>query len=327
MKTRLHKFIWDNKEVKGNYTRSDVQKNIGEFGVWIDDLLTYNRLEWVVPSQQIVLNNWPQRELGDISQIKVLVEDPHYLLLFKPFGLPVQSGAGHLEDNLVSWLVNNYPEQKRMMDSAQENENTKYSAGLVHRLDKDTQGLLLVARSMLWHKALQNEFRSRRVVKKYLAIVDGLVEDKIQVIGWQFRDKRNPRLQKLFVNVVEAKNYDINSRNVETYFTPIFYCSETKQTLVQVEIKTGRMHQIRVAAKFIGHPLSKDPIYNRSNQNNLGRVCGTSGITNISVPQLKQIKKEVFASRDFCLLSNYLKIKLPNGQVLERELFDSNQLI
>ncbi len=343
---RLHKFLidWLAQNDRSNYTVPEIKRNIVEYGVFVSGVLTRSQLEWVYPSQTIALNNWPSRELGDMSKIKVLYEDEDCLVLNKPVGLVVEPGAGHPDDNIVSWLLANYPEQDfrkiygdneepedmgdKYYDESDEESRFNQRAwakmtgqrpkkdasnahlvvgkmkrehqyniylrqekiqsrpytfgalvgaeittdkdykklipvsGLVHRLDKDTQGLLLVAKNLESFHCLQDQFRSRNVVKKYLAVVDGIVDQKIHLENWQARSLSNPIEQKFFWTETEAFGYSKEARHAESIIEPLYICKETNQTIIQIQIKTGRMHQIRIQCLALGFPLSNDKAYN-----------------------------------------------------------------
>ena len=158
--------------------------------------------------------------------------------------------------------------QKNLQDFADSSKNwTKNSETdsqrffAAHRLDKDTQGLILFAKGTDNLGILQSEFRKRLVVKKYLAIVDGIVEQNFHVNNWQIRDSRNPVCQKFFWKEKEAREYDPMVKNAQSIIIPQAICFETGQTLIQVQILTGRMHQIRLQCQNLGFPLSSDPIY------------------------------------------------------------------
>jgi hypothetical protein len=148
-----------------------------------------------------------------------------------------------------------------------EMENKDYKklipvSGLVHRLDKDTQGLLLVAKNLESFHQLQDQFRSRNVVKKYLAVVDGIVDQKIHLENWQARSLSNPIEQKFFWSETDAFGYSKDARHAESIIEPLFVCKEYNQSIIQVQIKTGRMHQIRIQCLALGFPLSNDKAYN-----------------------------------------------------------------
>jgi 23S rRNA-/tRNA-specific pseudouridylate synthase len=349
---RLHKFLidWLKANSLAAYTIPEIKRNIISHGVYVSGVLTHSQLEWVYPSQTIELNNWPSREPGDLTKIKVVYEDNDCMVLNKPMGLVVEPGAGHPHDNVVSWLLDNYPEQdfKRLygddyIDEVDESEKyyddkdeisifnirswaamthqkpkkpasnahivvgkmnrehqynmylrqekiqsrpytfgalaggkvndplqeTNYKklipvSGLVHRLDKDTQGLLLVAKNLDAFHYLQDQFRSRNVVKKYLAVVDGIVEQKIHLENWQARSLSNPIEQKFFWLESDAFGYSKDSRHAESIIEPLFICKTTNQSIIQIQIKTGRMHQIRIQCLALGFPLTNDKAYNLS---------------------------------------------------------------
>lgn len=261
LKTRLHKFISEDPTLREEYTLGDIQNNIARYGVNIDGKAVYNRLQWVLPGQQIRLLDWPKRAKGDLTQIKIVDEQEGFIVLFKPAGVVVHPGAGHTQETLLDWLLRTIPGQRELMHNAAEIDNARISAGLVHRLDKDTAGLLLVAKSLDWHKQLQDLFRNRVVKKHYLAILQGQLNEAVEIKGWQCRDKRNPRYQKFFTNEKEAQWYDPQTRFSHSLFTPVRYDAVANQTLVDIEIFTGRMHQIRVQAKAVNMPILNDSIY------------------------------------------------------------------
>jgi 23S rRNA-/tRNA-specific pseudouridylate synthase len=348
---RLHKFLinWLKENSKASYTIPEIKRNITSHGVFVSGILTHSQLEWVYPNQEIKLNDWPTREPGDLSKIKVIFEDEDCLVINKPMGVVVEPGAGHPLDNIVQWLVDTYPEQDfkklyehetesfeeltqkyyddsdeesrfnkrawakmtgyrpdkkasnehlvmgKMLKSHQYNiamrqekiqsrkivfgggsginlaedqafRNVIPRSGLVHRLDKDTQGLLLVGKNLESFNFLQDQFRSRSVVKKYLAVVDGIVDQEIRIENWQARSLSNPIEQKFFWIESDAFGYSKEARHAESVITPLFTSPETNQTIIQIQIKTGRMHQIRIQCLALGFPLSNDKAYNNLNK-------------------------------------------------------------
>jgi 23S rRNA pseudouridine1911/1915/1917 synthase len=327
---RLHKFLVKNLKslTDQDYTNPEIQNNIEEYGVIIDGILTQKRLEWVEPFQKVELNNWPERVKGDFSKIKTLKETDDYLIIFKPKNLVVQKGSGHTEDNLVNWLGQNFEEQKELLQKTDGNASS--TAGLVHRIDKDTSGVLLVARSEGNLKFFQDQFRERKVQKKYLAVVKNLFSEKVEIENWQSRSKRNPIKQKFFWSEVEAKNYDENSRYAKSIITPIKVCKELNLSLIEVEIKTGRMHQIRLQCEALGYPLLNDKIYNgfkteRPNTINLKTTesCNLEELS-LSKNDFQEMCKKIYDEKiivnedsGFYLLSNYLKFKDKNMKDIE----------
>lgn len=329
LKTRLHKFIWQNTHLKQNYTRPEIMRNIENFGVFIDNEVCKNRLQWVWEGQKIDLNHWPKREIAPLEKIEILEENENFLIILKPFGVPVQPGNGHENDNLFSWLLNKFEEQKEILKNAPPDSNASKVAGIVHRLDKKTQGLMLIAKNLKWHEKLQNEFRERKVGKKYLTKIEGKMEENMEITGFQARNFREPLKQKFFLNEIEAKKYDEKARNSHTIFKPIFYCEEKNQSLVEVKIKTGRMHQIRVTAEFLGFPLVQDHLYNqkyRTFSNNLTHENiqkNEGAVKTINLKDWEKLEEKIFKNHEFGLLANELEIK---HYKIQKKIIDINKL-
>jgi len=161
----------------------------------------------------------------------------------------------------------------------------------VHRLDKDTSGILLIAKNDKVLDFLQKEFQERRVEKKYIALVVGVLKnDKGEIktlLGRSQQDRRKQKVYFLHEPNVENKREAITKYKVLQKFE--------NYTLIEVNIKTGRKHQIRAHFSYLHHPIVGDKLYGFKNQ-----LC----------------PKEL--TRQF-LHANYLKIKLPNNQIKEFE--------
>ncbi len=297
---RLHKFLTDHiRQNNIEFTSPEIQRNIEKLGVLINDKMIFNRQEWLFGEPEISIDHWPKRTKGNFEKVKILLETPKLCLVFKPVGTVCQHGNGHLLDNLETFLNQNssqsYP--THFLENRENSENPQNTSFFqssnrqlpstkipeisqnqvenlapdltqntqtlraVHRLDKDTQGLILFARGDSNLEILQNEFRQRKVVKKYLAVVDGLVDKVIHINNWQARDARSSISQKFFWSENEAKSYDPNAKNAQSIIIPKAFCKELGQTIIQVQILTGRMHQIRLQCQNLGFPLTGDPLY------------------------------------------------------------------
>jgi 23S rRNA pseudouridine1911/1915/1917 synthase len=309
-KTRLYKAVIDyiKDKPEQDYTNPEVQRNIENFGVLVDGQIIKNRLEWFFPGQTISIPDWTKRDHGNFDEVQILEDTNDYILLFKPMGVVVQPGAGHQSQNLQKWLEEKYDQE----------------LFLVHRLDKDTQGLLLVAKSQYSLDFFQNQFRNRSTTKKYLAIVEKAVDNLWIIENWQSRDKSNPTKQKLFWTEKEAMDYDPSYRYASSVIKPLCYSQHLDQTLVEVEIRTGRMHQIRLQCEALGFPLVSEKVYNAhrkapANVDTLISQPSETPILQLSVDAFRELKTRVFGNSDYCLLSNYLKLQKPNGEWLEVE--------
>jgi 23S rRNA pseudouridine1911/1915/1917 synthase len=267
---RLHKLI---STLGTSYNNPQIQKNINTLGVYVNGKLETNRLLWVyaktlgddLSGSDINIDHWPTKTMVPYSLIEKCFENQDYYIFYKPFGLPVQSGTGHLEHNFVNYLSENFEEQKAMTDEKKgdESSNISITAGLAHRLDKDTEGLILVAKSVNSHLEAQNCFRDREVKKEYLTVLMGKLESEYDVKGFQVRDPANPVRQKFFLTNLDKEDSELRFSN--SIFTPLLYCPEKNLTFTKVEIKTGRMHQIRLHAQTLGYPLFQDTVYNNLN--------------------------------------------------------------
>jgi len=213
----------------------------------------------------------------------------------------------------------NFAEQKELLTSQVENiedpkwtQNPVGTAGLVHRLDRDAQGILLVARNQHKLKFFQDQFRNRKVTKKYLALLDGNLQKNTLVGGWQIRSKTNPISQEFYLRSPSRQ-----ARYRKSFFRPLKIFSSLDQTftLAEVRIFTGRMHQIRLHSRFLKTPIVNDYLY--------GRVLPAKNIQ--AFEQVKSQTKDIFRGANFCLLSNYLTFYPNLSSSFTIEIQDSNQ--
>jgi 23S rRNA pseudouridine1911/1915/1917 synthase len=174
----------------------------------------------------------------------ILFEDDHLLVLDKPAGLVVHPGAGNREGTLANGLLHHC--------AGIEIVGGTERPGIVHRLDKETSGCLVVAKTEAAHRQLADQFASRGVEKTYLALVDGTPRMPHGTI--EAAIGRHP-IHRQKMAVVER------GRDALTRYR-VLEARESK-ALVQCEPKTGRTHQIRVHLKHLGHPVSGDPVYGR----------------------------------------------------------------
>ncbi len=175
--------------------------------------------------------------------LDIIYEDKDLLVVNKAAGMVVHPAPGHVDDTLVNALIALYPDIQR--------ENSEQRPGIIHRLDKDTSGLIIVARNAATHSALADQMKRHAIVKRYLALVEGVValdQGSIDApIG------RNPRhRQQMAITTVRSRAARTHFRVQERF---------ERHTLLLLELETGRTHQIRVHLKAIGHPIVGDPVY------------------------------------------------------------------
>ncbi|MCF6246726.1 MAG: RluA family pseudouridine synthase [Desulfobacula sp.] len=176
--------------------------------------------------------------------VDIVFEDEHIIVLNKQSGMVVHPASGNLSGTLVNALLHHCPAIGNVGDD-------KFRAGIVHRLDKDTSGLMVVAKTCHALTFLQKEFKQRRVEKKYLALIEGNIKGDSGEIDLPIG--RHP---------VKRKQMSVNHKAGK----PAISCWTVKKrfisaTLVEVLLKTGRTHQIRVHLYAIDHPLIGDPVY------------------------------------------------------------------
>jgi len=202
-----------------------------------------------------------------LMNIKILHADDNLIVLDKPAGILVHPTMANEKNTLVDWLTEKYPEIKKL------DWPDKTRVGVVHRLDKNTSGLVVMAKTPEVLAKLQEQFQKRGVRKTYLALVLGKVEKKGKIEADITRGDAG--LQKVIEN-----NYSFSPKThpAVTGYQPIkHYCYKNNDlTLLEVAPKTGRMHQIRVHLKYIGFPIVGDPLYNIKSSRNLSKELGVN---------------------------------------------------
>ena len=184
--------------------------------------------------------------------LDIVFEDEHLAVINKPAGMVIHPGAGVNSGTLANAVAFHF--QIHDPQSAIRNR-----LGIVHRLDKDTSGLIVVAKSEEIHEALSEQFRKRSVEKSYVALVHGVTRENSGKIDRPIaRDKRN----RLKMTVSQTGRSALTLWRVKQRFE--------KFTLLDVEIKTGRTHQIRVHLASINHPVVGDATYGEGRDNTVG---------------------------------------------------------
>jgi 23S rRNA pseudouridine1911/1915/1917 synthase len=179
--------------------------------------------------------------------LDIVYEDTDLLIINKAPGMVVHPAPGHSEDTLVNALLAYYPQLQTA--------GTDQRPGIVHRLDRDTSGLLIVAKHTRAQAALFGQMQRHEIVKRYLALVEGNVSLEQGSIDAPIG--RDPRHRQQMAIVARG------SREARTHFRVLERFA--RHTLLLVQLETGRTHQIRVHLKAIGHPVVGDPIYGSGN--------------------------------------------------------------
>jgi 23S rRNA pseudouridine1911/1915/1917 synthase len=185
----------------------------------------------------------PLKAAPEDAPVEILYEDAAVIAVNKPAGLVVHAGAGNLSGTLVNRLVHHFG---TLSQAGGEDR-----PGIVHRIDRDTSGVLLVARTDAAHQSLARQFASRTVEKVYLAVVHGSVKrDSGRITAPIARDpvRRTRMTARIAAGRAALTDYEVIGRY-------------DKFTYLRVRIGTGRTHQIRVHLASIGHPVAGDPLY------------------------------------------------------------------
>jgi len=229
-------------------TRSQIHRLIEDGQVAINGL-------HAKPSQKvrsgdiIVLTILPPKPLALVPQdipVPLIYQDDHLIVLDKPSGLSVHPGPGHPDGTLVNALLAHCPDIKGV--------GGVIRPGIVHRLDKDTSGLMVVAKTDTAHLSLSKQLKNREVVKGYLAVSKGSINPVEGLIDLPIG--RDPKNRKKMA-VIEG------GRDSKTRYRVVEHLNGYE--ILQVYLETGRTHQIRVHLAYMGHALLGDQVYGKGN--------------------------------------------------------------
>ena len=194
-------------------------------------------------------------EAEDIP-LDVIYEDESILVIDKKAGMVVHPGAGNWSGTLVNALIHRYGQDfSTSQEEDDEDETSALRPGIVHRLDKDTSGVMIVAKTAQAHSSLVSQFQSHSNEKVYIAVVKR-----------PFIKKRGTVDANIVRDAQDRKKFTVTSdprkgKSAVTHYTVLRQNAE--YAFIRVRIETGRTHQIRVHMKSIGHPVLGDPIYSR----------------------------------------------------------------
>ena len=229
-----------------NESRNFISKNIKNGNITVND--------------NIVKSGYSLREndivkIGDLTvdtdikpekiDIEILYEDDDIIVVNKRSGMVVHPGNGNTEHTLVNALMGHTD------DLSEESGDER--RGIVHRIDKDTSGILLIAKTNEAHRILSDDFKNKRIKRKYLALVYGVIENNRGKIDAPIGRSKTDR-KRMCITADNSKKAVTNFTVLERY---------KNATLIECVLETGRTHQIRVHMEYINHPIVNDPVYGR----------------------------------------------------------------
>ena len=248
---RLDIFLKENVK---NFTRSFLKKQIENKQVKLNNTIT------IFPSTKIkfkdsITLNISNKKVSNIIprkiKIDIMYEDKDILIVNKPKGMVVHPGAGNKDNTLVNALLFKY--KKNLSDL-----NGSLRPGIVHRIDKDTSGLLVIAKNNISHSNLGDQFSKHTIKRKYICLAWGVIrplEGKIETLIT--RDKKNRQL--MTVSDINGKKAITNYKTIK-----VFNIKDIpKISLIECSLETGRTHQIRVHLKYKGSSLLGDKQYGK----------------------------------------------------------------
>ena len=244
---RIDKFLSDMNE---EYTRSYIQRLLDEGDITVNG----NNIKpsYKIKEKDIIVVKDIEVKVAEILpediNLDIIYEDEDIIVVNKPKGMVVHPGNGNYAGTLVNALMFSHENKLSAI-------NGTIRPGIVHRIDKDTTGILVVAKNDKAHKILASDFKVHNITRKYIAIVKGIVEKDNIKIDLPIGRSENDRIK---MAVTEK-----NSRNAVTYIKVIERFYKSNYTLVEATLETGRTHQIRVHMSYIGHPLLGDEVYSK----------------------------------------------------------------
>lgn len=249
---RLDKFLAEKfLSIKPEITRSKIQ-NLIEEKVVLDEqnqaLITASQKTKLGQKIFVTIPNpRPSHLLAKEIPFKIIFEDDDLLVIDKPAGLTVHPGTGNQDDTLVNALL--FTHQNKLSSV-----NGEFRPGIVHRLDKDTSGLMLVAKNDFTHQILSQKLKDREIKRAYLAFIYGVVDPAKGMINKNIVRSRTNRL-KMSISRTLGRDAITNYETKEVLHDGF-------ASLIECRLQTGRTHQIRVHLESVKHSLIGDQLYN-----------------------------------------------------------------
>ncbi len=232
---------------KLDYSRSKIAKMISDGTVLVNGKKTKN--SYILKENDVItVGEYVEEEMNiepENIPLDIVYEDDDVIVVNKPNGMVVHPAVGNNHGTLVNALLNY---SKNLSDI-----NGEFRPGIVHRIDADTTGLLMVAKNNKSHEILADQLSKKETTRKYIALVWGVIKEDTATIDAPI-GRDNTDRKKMAVT-------SINSKDAITHLKVLKRFKEA--TLIELQLETGRTHQIRVHMNYINHPVVNDPVYGR----------------------------------------------------------------
>ena len=230
-----------------DYSRSKIVKMLKDKAILVNDKEVKN--SYILKDGDIIsIGEYKEEEMNiepENIPLDIVYEDDDVIVVNKPNGMVVHPAIGNNHGTLVNALLYH---SKQLSDI-----NGEFRPGIVHRIDADTTGLLMVAKNNKAHEILADELSKKETTRKYIALVWGVIKEDTATIDAPIGRDTTDR-KKMAVTSINSKDAITHLRVLERY---------KDATLIELKLETGRTHQIRVHMNYIDHPVVNDPVYGR----------------------------------------------------------------
>ncbi|MBP5342653.1 RluA family pseudouridine synthase [bacterium] len=270
IESRIDSYLKDKLDI----SRTQVQKMIDSKLVFVNGKIVKANYK-LKNNDSIEYDNLEIKSI-DLSpqnlNLNIVYQDENVAVVYKPKGMVVHPANGNYDKTLVNGLLYELDNLSSI--------NGVIRPGIVHRIDKDTTGLLLIAKNDLAHNSLSKQLKDKKVRRVYYALVEGIILENDGIINAPIgRDPKN----RLMYTVIESGKESITTFHVIERFKD--------KTFVECVLKTGRTHQIRVHFKYIKHPVFGDPIYSKKTSKTINGQYLHAGIIGYNDPITNEYKE------------------------------------
>jgi 23S rRNA pseudouridine1911/1915/1917 synthase len=267
---RLDKFL---AETVTDTTRSQLQKMIKKGAVLVNGQIASPH-QFLKEGDQVVLGQVETKspeektatQISEMPEVEIIAETDDYVVVNKPSGLLVHGDERTTEPTLAAWLVSRHPDVAAVGDDP-------FRPGIVHRLDKDVSGLMVMAKNQKFFTKLKKQFQNRTIVKRYTALVYGKIARDELTINFLIERATSGHKMAAKPTNQEGKEAESEVIVIKRYIN---------YTLAKVRIKTGRTHQIRAHLAAYGNPIVGDQLYGTSVSKKLNTKLKTDRIYLVS---------------------------------------------